>query len=436
MSTSLVYLTVFGAPLFVALLLYINWQKRNNQIAEQKWQDSKDAGMTEPASLHPLIDPNLCLGCATCVSACPEGKILGIKNRKAKLVSPSSCIGHGACREACPTDAISLVFGTETRGIEIPLVNESFETNVKGIFIAGELGGMGLIKNAIAQGKKAVGAIANEIDKSSKAELDLVIVGAGPAGLSSALAAKEKKLNFVLLEQDTVGGTIAHYPRGKIVMTQPAELPLVGKFQFREASKESLVDFWESVLKKVNLNIKTEQRVDAIEKIEKGFCVKTGKSQFTSKSILLTMGRRGTPRKLGVPGEESPKVMYRLTDPEQYTNKKVLVVGGGDSALEAALAISEQPGAEAILSYRNDAFSRAKPKNRQKVEEYSATGNKLKVMLKSNVVSISDNTVKINTGAEEEDFENDYVIVCAGGILPTPFLKKIGINVEEKFGTL
>lgn len=435
MSEELIYFIVFGGPLCVAFCWYTAWQKNNTRRATQKWDESKSCGMTEPASLHPLIDPNLCLGCATCVDACPEGKILGLIDRKAMLVSPASCIGHGACRESCPTDAIKLVFGTETRGIEIPMLNEDFQTNVDGISIAGELGGMGLIKNAIAQGKKAVNAIARALNKSVKMELDLVIVGAGPAGLSSALAAKEKGLKFVTLEQDTVGGTISHYPRGKIVMTQPAELPLVGKFQFREASKESLVEFWESVLKKVDLNIKTSQRVDGIEKIEGGFCVKTNQSEFKTQKVLLAMGRRGTPRKLGVPGEDAAKVVYRLLDPEQYAGKKVLVVGGGDSALEAALAIAEQPGAQAILSYRSAAFSRAKPKNREKVDNASKDGDQLVVMLSSTVDSISTSAVKINIDGEVKEIPNDYVLVCAGGVLPTPFLKKIGIEVEEKFGS-
>lgn len=428
------YFVFFGFPIILSWVVYGFFQFRKHSRAIKKLNDSKGSGMTEPASLHPLIDPSLCLGCGTCVSACPEGEILGLINRKAQLVEPSSCIGHGACKNACPTNAISLVFGTETRGIEIPHVNSDFETSVSGIYIAGELGGMGLIRNAISQGQKAVEAIEKKINKKSRCLYDLVIVGAGAAGLAASLTAKQSKLKAITLEQDTIGGTIAHYPRGKVVMTRPAILPIVGKFQFREASKENLMAFWDKVLRDVKLNIKTGVRVNAIEKTDQGFDVQTNKGSFQAANVLLSMGRRGTPRKLNVPGEESSKVTYRLADPEQYINKKVLIVGGGDSALEAAMSIAEQPGAHVVLSYRSASFSRVKARNLDLLEEAKKNKN-IRVLLESNVVSIHSDHVKISQKDKNEILDNDNVIVCAGGILPTPFLKKIGIEVEEKFGT-
>jgi len=425
---------VFGLPLLALLLCYWVWQSLHNKNALQKIAQAKKDGLTEPASLHPVIDPNICLGCGTCVSACPEGEILGLVNRKAILVSPSSCIGHGACREACPTDAITLVFGTEKRGVEIPFLKPDFETSVAGIYIAGELGGMGLIRNAISQGQQAVEALAKNLTPKSKAAYDLVIVGAGPAGLSAALTAKKNGLRFVLLEQESIGGTVSHYPRGKIVMTQPAVLPLVGKFQFREASKEALVEFWNKAIEFIKSDIELDQQVERIDRNDNYFVVHADKGSFTTQSVLLALGRRGTPRKLGVPGEESSKVVYRMVDPLQYSDKKVLVVGGGDSALEAAVAISEQTGATTTLSYRNPAFNRAKSKNRENVEIAEREG-RLQVLLKSNVKEITKHTAMIDVGDEICEIPNDHVIVCAGGILPTPFLKNIGINVEEKFGT-
>lgn len=430
------YFMYFGLPLLLVWIVYGFFQARKHRRALNKLNIAKESGMSDPASLHPLIDPNKCLGCGTCVKACPEGEILGLINRKAVLISPSSCIGHGACREACPTDAISLVFGSETRGVEIPLLSSEFETDVPGIYIAGELGGMGLIRNAIAQGKQAVEAIAKKHKSIPNTKFDLVIVGAGAAGLASSLAAKEKKLKTLTVEQDTIGGTIAHYPRGKVVMTVPAELPLVGKFKFTEASKEALVGFWDAVLAKVSLNIKTGVRVDNIEPLPGGgFNVTTNKGEFSCASVLLAMGRRGTPRKLGVPGEEQSKVVYRLVDAAQYKGKHVLVVGGGDSALEAAISIAEEPGTTVIISYRSAAFSRAKPKNRERILEVEQEGN-LKVMLGSTVDHITKTHVSIKENDTITEFKNDYIVVCAGGILPTPFLKKIGIRVEEKFGTL
>ena len=430
----LTYLLIFGLPTVLVLGVYLLKEWNNSHSALKKLDESISSGLTEPASLHPVIDPNRCLGCGTCVSACPEGEILGLVKRKAQLVSPTSCIGHGACREACPTNAITLVFGTATRGVEIPLLSKDFETSVAGIFIAGELGGMGLIKNAIAQGTQAIDAIVKTLKRTSEQDYDVVIVGAGPAGLSAALAAKDKKLKYLVLEQDTIGGTLAHYPRGKIVMTRPAVLPIIGKFQFKEASKESLIGFWQQAIKTAKLVIKTGERVDNIEKQAQGFKVTTPKNTYSTKSILLALGRRGTPRKLGVPGEELSKVVYTLTEPEQYAGRHVVVVGGGDSALEAALAIAEQPNTHTILSYRNDAFSRAKPKNRERVAQAKKDG-RLKVWLGTQIKQISAQSLQIETPAGVKEIKNDDLIVCAGGILPTPFLKKIGIHVEEKFGT-
>jgi len=435
LHTLLIVLLIFGLPLTLTVTVYLASGKNRNKKSEKKIEEANISGLIEPPSLHPLIDPNQCLGCGSCVRACPEGDILGLINRKAHLVSPANCIGHGACKEACPTDAIALVFGTETRGVEIPNISSTFETSVRGLFIAGELGGMGLIKNAIAQGQQAIDSVARSIDKKMDLSYHVIIIGAGPAGISAALAAKAKGLRYIVLEQDTIGGTVAHYPRGKIVMTQPASLPLIGKFQFREASKEALIEFWSNVVQTQQLSINTDSRVDEIERKDNGFEVATLTQRLQTQTVLLSMGRRGTPRKLGVTGEDLSKVVYRLIEPEQYDGKQVLVVGGGDSALEAACSIAERPGTNVLLSYRNKAFSRAKEKNRDRVKATTMSG-KLNVLLASDVVSISENDVQIRTGDLIQSYKNDAVIVCAGGILPTSFLKKIGVHVEEKFGTI
>jgi len=425
---------MFGGPLAFLAGIYLLSQQRNHKQAVNKLTQAQTDGLTEPPTLHPVIDPTVCIGCGTCVEACPEGKILGLINRKAMLVSPTSCIGHGACKEACPTGAINLVFGSATRGVEIPQLSQDFETNVPGIFIAGELGGMGLIVNAITQGKQAVDAITRQAGTPVSDSLDLIIVGAGPAGLSAALAAKERNLSFKVLEQDSIGGTVSHYPRGKIVMTRPATLPLVGKFQFKEAQKESLMEFWESAAKEVTDQIVAGCRVESIENLEGKFSVTTSNETFTTRIVLLAMGRRGTPRKLDVPGEELCKVVYRLIDPEQYSNRQVLVVGGGDSALEAALAISEQPGTTTTLSYRSSSFSRAKSKNREAIATAHDQG-RINLLMNSTIDRIEPTQVIINYDNQQTTLPNDDVIVCAGGVLATGFLKKIGIHVEEKFGT-
>ena len=438
---------LYGLPLLLIFFIYFWKRSTKHRKSTRVLDEATASGMTEPASIHPVVNHALCLGCATCVTACPERSknVLGVIHGKAHLVNPTHCIGHGACKTACPFNAIELVFGTEKRGVDIPQVDPDFQTNVPGIFIAGELGGMGLIRNAVRQGVEAVDSICkidgvgHRNDKGNGDVIDLVIVGAGPAGIAASLAAKDKKLNFVTLEQDTLGGTVSHYPRGKIVMTAPAVLPIVGKMQFKETTKEALMEFWANVVIKAGLEIKDRERVESVEAENltdknRGFHVKTGTGEYHTRAILLAIGRRGTPRKLGVPGEEQTKVVYRLIDPAQYRNQHVLVVGGGDSALEAAVSISEEEGTTVSISYRSEAFSRAKEKNRIKIAEAEKAGS-LRVLMKSNVKHIEADQVVIKTDDEELCIDNNAIIVCAGGILPTGFLKSIGITVDTKFGT-
>ena len=399
-------------------------------------KEAVSSGMSEPASLHPIINSSQCIGCGTCVSACPESKntVLGLIDGKAELINPTHCIGHGACKTACPVGAITLVFGTEKRGIDIPYVQPNFETNVNDIFIAGELGGMGLIRNAVEQGKQAMLSILKTKYKPKDGYVGVVIVGAGPAGISASLTAMDHGLPFVTLEQDSLGGTVAHFPRGKVVMTAPVDLPLYGKVNFKETTKEKLLELWQLIVEKTGLIINFHERVEEITAVNDGYKVITNKNVFLTQSILLAIGRRGTPRKLGVSGEEKNKVVYRLIDPEQYIGQHVLVVGGGDSALEAAISIAEQPNTAVTLSYRSPSFSRAKEKNRQKVQ-LMAKQKKLQVLLESTVDIIDDDTVTIQCKDGAVTIENQAVIVCAGGILPTGFLKDIGITVETKHGT-
>ena len=373
------------------------------------------------------------MGCGACVTACPEGKILGLIKGKAQLIHPTKCIGHGACKKACPFDAISLVFGTEKRGIDIPNVAENFETNIPGLFIAGELGGMGLIRNAIEQGRQALESIRKLSGIGKGKQLDVVIIGAGPAGFSASLGAKQHGLRAVTLEQDSLGGTVFNFPRGKVVMTAPVNLPIVGKVKMRETTKEALLKMWLAIEKKTQLKINYKEKMDDIKPTANGFDVVTNKKTYQTRAVLLTIGRRGTPRKLGVPGEEQPKVVYSLIDAEQYQDQHVLVVGGGDSALEAALSIAEEPGTQVTISYRSESFSRAKQKNQDKIAQAVNKGN-LKLVLPSTVNSIEKDSVILNIGDNKETIKNDGVIVCAGGILPTPFLKQIGIEVETKHG--
>ena len=431
-ASTLTGILLYVIPLVIVFLLYFRRRGKHARAHAEALHESRESGLTDPVSLHPVIDPVRCLGSSSCVRACPEGA-LGIINGKARLVNPSICIGHGACFAACPLEAIKLVFGTEKRGVDIPYVTPKFETNVPGIFIAGELGGMGLVRKAAEQGKQAIAAI-KELKGGGK-ELDVVIVGSGPAGIAAGLGAIQHKLRYRIVEQeDSLGGTVYHYPRNKIVMTAPVNLPLVGKVNMSEISKEALLEFWHGIVGKTGLRISFNERMEEIRPDGEGFVVKTSRGEYATRAVLLAIGRRGTPRKLGVEGEDLPKVVYRLTDPEQYRGQKVLVVGGGDSALEAALAVSEQPGTDVTLSYRGDAFGRVKVKNRQRLEDAQA-GRQIRVILNSNVAYIKKDTVTLKHGDETLELLNDAVIISAGGVLPIDLLKKTGIQFETKHGT-
>lgn len=424
----------YAIPLVLAWSLYMAWQMRAERLSQHVKEQAEEAGLDVPPSLHPAIDPARCIGCGACVSACPEGRVLGLIDGKAELIEAASCIGHGACKTACPADAISLVFGTATRGVEIPHVSPTFETNVPGIFIAGELGGMGLIANAIEQGRQAMASIARLGGIGERRfDVDVVVVGAGPAGVSAGLAARESRLRAVVLEQETLGGTVAHYPRGKIVMTRPAVLPLHGRVGFRRVRKERLIALWSDVVRRNRLAVRYGERVYRITAADGGFLVETPRGSYRTRAVLLAMGRRGSPVKLGVPGEHLPKVVYSLIEPRQYRGRHVLVVGGGDSALETAVTLAVE-GALVTLSYRGDAFARAKPLNRNRLEAILARG-RLQLMLESHVRAIHPARVDIEWGGRLVPLPNDDVIVCAGGVPPSAFLAALGIEVSTKYGT-
>ncbi len=454
LSMDTVKLLLYFTPL---VLIWVAFLRRRSRLEKQA-ANARDAavrdGLIEPPSLHPIINESRCIGCRSCVAVCPEQpehSVLGVINGKAHLINPSDCIGHGACKQVCPVDAIELVFGTETRGIDIPYVKPDFETNVPGIYICGELGGMGLIRNAIEQGRQALDSIRTALFErrtetlvvddvefnvpTGKKQLDVVIVGAGPAGFSASLAAMEHKLQYATVEQESLGGTVAHYPRGKVVMTAPANLPIVGKIRFTVTTKEKLLEFWQDVAARTGVKINYQERMESILRAEVGFVVKTNRASYKTQTVLLAVGRRGTPRKLSVPGEDLPKVVYRLIDPEQYRNKSVLVVGGGDSALEAATSIAAEPGSQVTLSYRAEAFNRAKAKNRARVRD-AERSRQLQVLFRSNVTSIHPDRVEIEQDGNNVSLPNDTVIVCAGGILPTGMLKAVGIEVETKYGAV
>ena len=427
-------ITYFIALLLCAIIVFIYLRKikKSSQVVEAKVEKAKQEGLFEPVSLYPEIDVNNCIKSGACITACPEKDILGIMNGRATLINASQCIGHGACFHSCPVEAISLVIGTEKRGVDLPHIDQDFQTNVPGIYIAGELGGMGLIKNSVEQGQAAVENIIKSGIRKDNSSYDLIIVGAGPAGISASLMAKKHNLNFLTLEQDSLGGTVFTFPRSKIVMTSPMQLPLHGKVQLYNTSKSELLELWQKVLSENNISIKERTKVEMISYENDHFKLKTNTNEeFKTKKILLAIGRRGSPRKLNIAGEETEKVAYRLLEPENIHSKKIVVVGGGDSAIEAALSLAEQN--KVILSYRSEAFNRIKPKNRENVNRAAEKGV-LKIIYKSNLLSVDKEHVIMNIENEQINVKNDLVYIFAGGELPTQFLQNAGVMITKRFG--
>ncbi|HEY2457640.1 MAG TPA: NAD(P)-binding domain-containing protein [Candidatus Acidoferrum sp.] len=417
------------------LAYYLKQEKKKVAKAKEAAERGK-LRSDGPQSQHPHINNNYCIGCATCTMVCPEGDVLGMIGGKAMIINGYKCIGHSICAEACPVGAITMVMASPSVGGSLATITSDFETTIKNMFIIGELGGLALIKNAVNQGRSCVDTIAARISAKGPSRVanvyDLLIVGAGPAGISASLRAAEKKLNYLTLEESEVGGTVAKYPRQKLVMTSPVEFPMYGKFKKTELSKEDLLEFWNKVLHRADFNCRTGEKVENIVRSEDGvFAVTTGKGEHRAKHIILALGKSGSPRKLGVKGEELPKVMYRLIEADHYVNKKILVVGGGDSAVEAAMGLASQVGNSVTLSYRQSEFSRIKDRNAQRIAEFAKKG-KLKVLFNSSPVEFTSNAVVIEVNKVRQTIANDFVWIFAGGEPPTAFLKKVGIGFGEK----
>lgn len=428
-------LLIYGFGLLLCagvMLLYIKIKSGKSRQIEHKIEKAKEDGMYEPVSLYPYIDPNICIGGAACVSACPEKDIIGIVNGKGVLINASNCVGHGACFHACPVEAISLKIGTEKRGVDLPHINQNFETNVQNIYIAGELGGMGLIKNSVEQGMQAVQNLSRNLTTLAEVTYDLIIIGAGPAGISASLEAKKQKIRCLTLEQDSLGGTVFNFPRAKIVMTSPMDLPLHGSVKLFETSKSALLDLWHEVIQKNNITIQENTKVQEIKSLGTHFVVETENGEcFSTQKVLLAIGRRGTPRKLQVPGEEKEKVAYRLLEPELISNKHILIVGGGDSAIENAMLLAAEN--TVTLSYRSAQFNRLKPKNTERIQK-AIEQKSIRMEFNSQVRLINDHDVILENEQGKFSLPNNLVYIFAGGELPTQFLQKSGIEITKRFG--
>ncbi len=425
------YLLVVAIPVIV----YLRRLKKREALARESLEKGKMFS-EGPKAQHPHIDPTYCIGCQTCTMVCPEGDVLAMLGGKAVFVNPFKCIGHSLCEEACPVGAITMVMASPSMGTDMPYLTPEYETNLENLFIIGELGGLALIKNAVNQGRECIDTIVNRLSMAGLSgagapELgvyDVLIVGAGPAGISASLRAIEQKLNYVTLEREEIGGTVAKYPRQKMVMTSPVEFPMYGKFKKTELAKEDLLAFWGKVMQRADFKVRTGEKVEDIQKGEDGiFTIVSAGGQYRARAVILALGRTGTPRKLDVPGEDLPKVMYRLIEADHYINKNILVVGGGDSAIEAAMGLGMQRGNTVTLSYRKEAFTRIKERNAKRIADSIRSG-KVNVLFNSAPVEIKAASVVLDAGGELREMPNDYVWIFAGGVPANDFLKKIGIQ--------
>ncbi len=431
-----------GSLLLMGLTVGGYWAsfRRRERLDHERLEEAVELGLQRPVGQFPYIDASRCIGCGACIDACPEGDVLGIVGGLAQVINGVRCIGIAACATACPVGAIEVGLGDVYGRADLPVLNEERETNISGIFIAGELGGLSLVRNAVNQGRdiaygiaarEARGAGAGAAAATAAGYLDVAIVGAGPAGLSAALACVEKGLSYVVVEQQAdFGGTIYQYPRRKLVHTQPVDLPLHGRLDKPEHSKEELLELFEGLVRRYDLAMRFGERVHETESTEHGYRLRTTAGEILARHVILATGRRGTPRKLGVPGEDLPKVMYQVRDAELYRKQRILCVGGGDSAVEAAMGLASQPGNEVTLSYRKDRFYRIKRKNQERIEEQLRRGS-IKAVFNSTVSSIEPETVHLRRGDEEIVLDNDWVFVMIGGVPPFPLLRQIGIRFGD-----
>lgn len=439
MDTIITY-AIGGLICLFFLFGYLRSQKKKEARAREAVEKGK-LFSEGPKAQHPHIDSNYCIGCGTCTSVCPEGDVLAMIGGKAVIVNGHKCIGHGLCADACPVGAITMVMASPSMAADMPYLTPEYETSVQNLFIVGELGGLALIKNAVNQGRDCVDTIAARLQANGAVQPvpgvhDLLVIGAGPAGISASLRAIENKLNYLTIERDEIGGTVAKYPRQKLVMTSPVEFPMYGKFKKMQLSKENLLAFWDMILNRSDFNVSTGEKVEDVKRAEDGiFTVVTVTNQYRARAVILALGRAGEPRKLGVKGEELPKVMYRLIEADHYINKKILVIGGGDSAVEAAMGLACQTGNQVTVSYRSERFSRIKERNEKRMEDFIRSG-KLRVLFNSNPVEFRPESVVLEVNGSAEEIPNDFVWIFAGGTPPNAFLKKIGVGFGARDLTL
>lgn len=384
--------------------------------------------------LHSINDDR-CIGCEACIDVCPT-EVLDLVNHKVAVSRFSDCVQCEQCANSCPTQALVMYReGTTPRMLTVPELDENFQTGVPGQYLIGEVAGKPLVKNAANLGRAVIEHIRRELGaEGPRADtLDVVIVGSGPSGLSAGLTCARYGLRCVILEKEhVISSTVSRYPKGKHFMAEPHDTQNVSFLPVFDASKEELVAAWQKVVEGVKLPIKLGEAVESVKRGDDAvFTVKTTVATYRARRVVLATGLRGKPRLLVVPGANLEKVQSLLDDPAEFAGRDVLVVGGGDSAVEGAIALA-QVGATVTLSYRGDGFKRCKQGNQKKLAEMTAA-RELTVLLESNVAEFTADAVAIKLkDGSLTTIPNQHAFVLIGADTPVAWLEANQVRFVER----
>jgi thioredoxin reductase (NADPH) len=394
-----------------------------------------EADITKIQSLHPggkktypAVNRGACIGCGSCVQSCPQKTVLAVIRGKSTLVNPLACRCCGECERSCLTGGLKIVEHGKKIKIRVPRTDENHQSNIEGIYIVGSLTGAGLIKEAINQGRAAV----NHIVKGAlpPALPTVLVIGAGPAGLSAMLSCRKFGLPVLCFEKDLTANTIRNFPKKKILMAEPVEMPIAGPLWVGDSSREELLEAWERMLAKAGACITTGSLLEKIEKTGGRFQVTISGKPYSCDKVILAMGNRGVPRKIGVAGEDGPNVFYNLLEADEFSGSTVTVIGAGDSAIETALAL-QRNGCQVTMLVRGDGFPKAKAKNQERIDQARAAGL-VGIHFNSQPLEIGADVVSFSTDGRTHHEKSDAVFIMVGGELPFDLLESFGIAIVEK----